>query len=194
MTETASQIATAALSSLDAKPDFPDLQILSHLDVATPDSKIRVRGNSLLTGYIHVDEHSQLVFTNPKDEHGWLTTEDFGEVQSNHLKIFGRASERIKIGGELVNLARLREILTHAATTHGIQNKVALIAVPDARLESIIALCIEPGINSTHLQEEFDGQVMPYERIRAVTKVKEIPRTELGKIKYSQLAELAQEP
>ncbi len=49
----------------------------------------------------------------------------------NYLQIVGRASERIKIGGELVNLARLRQISKSSrGDGHGIQNRVALIAVP----------------------------------------------------------------
>ncbi len=60
-------MATAPLSSLYQRPEFPELQVLSHLEVDTPDDKIRIRGNSLLTGYVHVDEHDQPAFTDPKD-------------------------------------------------------------------------------------------------------------------------------
>ncbi len=70
LTETCSQVATA----LDSHP-AAELQILSHVDLMTNEEGfIRVRGSSLLTGFVHGNDPERR-FIDPKVE-GWYTTQD----------------------------------------------------------------------------------------------------------------------
>lgn len=198
MTEAASQIATADLQSLSAPGEYPSLTVLQHLEVTInpADSRIKVRGASLLTGIVRPDASGVPMFSDPKDADGWLTTDDFGDIGSRGLTVLGRVLDRVKIGGELVNLAALRRTLDEEAGRFGIAQAVALVTSPDSRLESVIALIVEAATSSNaiaELQKAFDDRVMPYERIREVRRIAKIPRTALGKVKWSELSVLAQE-
>ena len=198
MTEAASQIATANLESLATPGQYPLLSVLPHLEVAINpvDGRICVRGASLLTGIVKPDKSGRPVFLDPKDADGWLVTDDFGALGSTGLKVLGRIQDRVKIGGELVNLAALRRILDEEAGRLGVSQGVTLVGIPDARLESVIALFAEIAIEPdaiAKVRKAFDARVMPYERIREVNRIARIPRTDLGKIKWSELSALAQE-
>lgn len=185
LSETASQVATASL-------DDPRLRLLPHLEASTTDDgRIRVRGGSLLTGYVLHGPR----FVDPKDEEGWFTTEDLGIVEERWLTPTGRTAERIKIGGELSNLGLLRKAFEEEASRAGVRTGFALLALSDARLENVVALAVEeddPAL--TTAIAAFDVRVLPFERIRAVRRVDEIPRTELGKVRWSALSDLLSTP
>ncbi|MHB8635571.1 MAG: AMP-binding protein [Fimbriimonadaceae bacterium] len=195
MTEAASQVATASLASL-LHDSYPALQVLRHLEVKidAETALILLRGSSLLSGIVATNTSGSPVFQDPKDGDGWLKTDDFGEIASGGLRVLGRKQDRIKVGGELVNIAALRAILHEHAARVGLARQVALLALPDLRLESVIVLVAESGAvgKVEALAEAFDACVMPFERIRQIRQVTKIPRTALGKVKWSELSALAQ--
>jgi o-succinylbenzoate---CoA ligase len=182
MTETASQVATESLNGPEG------LQILPHLEARTDEEgRIQVRGASLLTAYITEGPN----LTDPKDAQGWFTTEDLGIVDGKTLIWQGRKQDRIKIGGELANLAALIRRFDQIAKDTQLPIDYALLAAPDDRLESVIVLFIAgkeelaaPAIS------EFNRNAVPYERIRKVHVVDQIPRTDLGKVKRAELLAL----
>lgn len=203
MTETASQIATASLESLQNKNyEMPDMEILPHAKVrCTSESYLQIEAQSLLTCYAqHTPEG--LRHWDPKNE-GWFTSEDRGEVLDKKsknddqaisaikvLKIFGRGGDYIKIGGEASNISRLRTVLEQIAFELDPYRplKVTLIDMPSERLGTEIHMVTT--LQSTEAQllaEAFDKKVMPFEKIRQVHTVDEIPRTDLGKIQWNTL-------
>lgn len=181
LSETASQAATDPLGGPHR------LRVLPHLEMATDaEGRIKVRGASLLTGYVL--DGPRLV--DPKDKDGWFTTEDHGTVEDRWLTITGRVQDRIKIGGELSNLGLLRKAFDEAAA--GVRVGYALFALPDERLGHLVALAVEgndPALDAA--RSAYDARVLPFERIRAVRQV-EIPRTELGKVRWAELVRLVQ--
>ena len=182
MTETASQVATESLHG------SPGLQVLPHLEARSDEEgRIQVRGASLLTAYI--TEGPKLV--DPKDSEGWFTTEDLGAVEGRTLIWQGRKQDRIKIGGELVNLAVLSRRFDQVARDTKLPIDYALLAAPDDRLESIMILFVA-GDQALAEQAvaEFNRDALPYERIRKVHVVDRIPRTDLGKVKRAELLAL----
>jgi O-succinylbenzoic acid--CoA ligase len=168
LTETASQIATA-------RRDSPRLRLLDHVRVRIDGGFIAVSGPSLLTGYA-----TDSGFVDPKVG-GWLVTEDRGELEGDVLRVFGRSSEFVKIGGESVDLKRLDAILDDLRGTLD----AAVVAVPDQRLGHVIHLAVAG--EASKLVEAFNERVMPFERIRGVHRVTVIPRSELGKLTRSRL-------
>jgi O-succinylbenzoic acid--CoA ligase len=196
MTETASQVATAALDAARSPSDCA-LHILPHLEVVPGDEdRLRIRGSSLLTGYVipRPNDAGVLVghFADPKQD-GWFATEDFGRVEGDVLHILGRVADRIKIGGETVHLGRLEALLDEEATRSHIASRITLVASPDERLESIIHAVAEAGTDPVAIQEtldRFNARVLPFERARALRMVPSIPRTALGKIKRAELRNL----
>ena len=151
--------------------------LLSHLEArAEEGGRLAFRGASLFSGYVYADGR----FVDPKVD-GWFVSEDLGETDGRVLRLRGRAGEFIKIGGESVDLSRLDRILREIAG-----DEAAIVAVPDERLGKVIHLAStveEPGA----IVEAFNARVMPFERIRDVFRVSEIPRSPLGKLLRSRL-------
>jgi O-succinylbenzoic acid--CoA ligase len=174
MTECCSQVATAT-------GDSPALRLLSHVEVRTDeDGCLAIRSDALLTGYA-----AEGRFLDPKAD-GWLQTEDVGEVREGELRIVGRRGAFIKIGGESVDLSRLDAVLERVLRERG--GDAALVAVPDDRLGHVINLAYVGGEIEV-IRTSFDALVLPFERVRAVHRVAEIPRTPLGKLRRGALLE-----
>ncbi|HEY8848485.1 MAG TPA: hypothetical protein VIO12_04285, partial [Thermoanaerobaculia bacterium] len=62
----------------------------------------------------------------------------------------------------------------------------AIVAVSDHRLGSVIHLAATAD-DTTEIVEKFNARVLPFERIRGVHLVSEIPRTALQKLMRSRL-------
>jgi O-succinylbenzoic acid--CoA ligase len=172
MTETCSQVATAALAS-------SDLVLLGHVEARTgDDGRLAFRGPSLLTGY-----GTEQGFVDPKVD-GWFVSEDLGTVEHGVLRVDGRRGDFIKVGGESVDLNRLDGILAAIAG-----RRAAVIAMPDLRLGSVVHLAVEAGVTGQTVLDTFNESVLPFERARKLHEVREIPRTPLGKLLRKTLAE-----
>lgn len=195
MTETASQVATAPLSSLD-RTDRPSLEVLSHMDVTTEREFLTIRSLSLLTAYAVINGEGSkmhLEFKDPKLD-GKFVTEDCGVVIGKELKVFGRMASFIKVGGESVHMKRLEEILEQVMLEHSSDCDLALIALPDERLGHAIHLAASGASrkNITYLSEKYDQRVMPFERIRRIHIVDRVPRSPLHKLLKQELIQLLQ--
>jgi O-succinylbenzoic acid--CoA ligase len=171
MTECCSQVATSTL-------DAPELVLLDHFVArAEEDGRLALRGDALLTGYA-IEGRG---FVDPKVD-GWFVAEDRVELHGRHVRVLGRVGEFVKIGGESVDLARLDLILYALAGPDA-----ALVAMPDERLGHVIHLATTRDAGD--VVRAFNERVLPFERIRAVHRVAEIPRTPLGKLMRVRLLE-----
>lgn len=199
MTECCSQIATASLG-FKWESSFPNLKVLKHLSVkSNSEGKICITGNSLLTGYIFVNNDKYKFkdvkthfIEDPNDTFKYIITSDLGSIHGNILNVYGRKDEVVKISGENVSLARLDGILVDIKSDLNIFNDAVIVAEPDERLENQISLVLlEENRDDDYLRNqiifEFNSRVFPFERIKNTYFVKSIPRTELGKLKRLQL-------
>lgn len=188
MTETASQIATGSLASLQSS-DYPAMELLPHAQARTnAEGYLEVRAESLLTCYAQNLGGAQN-FWDPK-KNGWLTTEDQGEVRGTELVISGRKKDYIKIGGEATNMSRLRTLLEEAVqrTNSAWSLRVTLIDLPSDRLGAEVHLVSALDSSQTQeILEAFTKLVLPFEKPRKIYYVDEIPRSDLGKILWGEL-------
>jgi O-succinylbenzoic acid--CoA ligase len=153
-------------------------ELLAHLEARSePDGRLAFRGASLFTGYA---TESGLI--DPKVD-GWFVTEDLGEVAGRSVRVRGRAGDFIKVGGESVDLKRLDSILRELAG-----DAAAVVAVPDPRLGHVVHLA--STVEAAGIVEAFNARVLPFERIRGVHRVGEIPRSALGKLLRGELGRM----
>lgn len=190
LTECASQVATASLNSWQQN-QIPSLQLLSHLQACEKEGHLCFKGLSLLSTYAYLDQE-KLQFCDPKVEE-WLISEDRGMIQNRELHLFGRADAMLKVGGENVDVARLENHLQTLCLEMRIEAEVTLLAMPDVRL----GYCIQLASNSnqekiTPLIEQFQKTVLPFERIRKIHFLPQLPRSSLGKILKKELQDLIQ--
>jgi O-succinylbenzoic acid--CoA ligase len=186
MTETCSQIATGPLSSLKSQDSSGfEIELLPHwtAKIRLSDGKLQLRGDALLTAYVGFDENGQGKVWDPREE-GWLTLPDRVNLQGRKIEVLGRTQDFIKIGGESVDLARLRLILENVKVELEISSDIALIAVSDDRLGQVIHLLSDPTLTlecSFVLQDMFNKKVHAFEKIRKWSRLDSLPRTALGK-------------
>ena len=182
LTECCSQVATALEGN-------SNLKILPHVQCRIgKNCRLSVKSDSLLTLYA-VETEAGIEFLDPKVD-GWFETEDKAEIVDDFLHIHGRESHFIKIGGESVNLSRLRALLEEQCLKLKGKINAALIAVPDERLGHVIHLTLDQESESAELIHAFNSIIMPYERIRHTHVVTNIPLTGIGKIDYNELQRL----
>ncbi len=191
MTESCSQIATASLETLQSR-DLPLAQKLSHIELRlNQQGLLQIRGPSLLTCYGQRQKDGRILDWDPKEE-GWLTTEDFVSLEGAHVRFVGRKNDFIKIGGESSSMGRLREIFDRVlnALNATVTQQVLLMDAPSARLGTEIHLITTLENQKDfllQLKETFNKQVLPFERIHEVRYIRNIPRSDLGKILWKQL-------
>jgi O-succinylbenzoic acid--CoA ligase len=179
MTETSSQVATAALSSL-SEGTFPSLQVLAHAQIIkSNDGLLAVRASSLLDGILS-KESEKWSFVDPKENQVFLTS-DRGEVMGSLVQVAGRASDQVKIGGELVDRVLLEHLLLEVRLSLNIFSDCALLFEPDVRLGFVVGLLATDAADGDRVVAEFNRQALPAARIRSLRVVQTIARDALGK-------------
>lgn len=187
LTECGSQVATAQIRGARA-----ELALLPHVQARTgADGRIEIRSGALFTGYARRAADGWFL-DDPKRD-GWFTTEDRGSVRDGVLLIEGRAGGFIKIGGESVHFPRLEEVWAALLLECGGIPDHALCAVPDERLGHRIVLAVAGDGGTRAVVDRFNARVLPFEAIREVVSVSEIPRSALGKVLSARLVELIRE-
>lgn len=191
-TECASQVATAPLFSWESGC-FPLLQPLDHLEISVDDEGIlQIFGESLFTCYGFPDLLKGTCQLKDPKVNGWLKTADKVILENGGIRTISREENFVKIGGESVDLLRLEKILDEVRFFLLDNNDMSIFAMPDERLGHVIHLAIaaENHVNIDALLKNFYDRVHPYERIRQVHYVTNIPRTALKKVMRHQFLKL----
>jgi acyl-CoA synthetase (AMP-forming)/AMP-acid ligase II len=120
------------------------------------DGMLQVRSPTAMLGYLNAPS--------PFDAEGWLPTGDLVEVDGDRVRIVGRASEVINVGGEKVFPAEVEEVLlalanVREATVYGRPNPVTgqIVAV---RLSLLAAEA--PEAFEERLREHCAARLAPY--------------------------------
>jgi O-succinylbenzoic acid--CoA ligase len=134
---------------------------------------------------------------------GWFETEDLGRVAAAGVEVFGRATEMVKVLGELVSLPRVeaqaRQWAESEPLLEGRPTDLAVVARPHARLGHELVLVLSgPGrarlepVTAARLEPSLAGccaeTLLPFERIGRILWTDRIPRTALGKCQRALLA------
>lgn len=174
MTECGSQIATGTF----VEPDV--LRPLSHVEVRSSDGILELRSRALMSAKIEV---SGTIIRLTDGE--WFQTSDRGEVidiaGQPALKIHGRVGDVVKILGELVDVARLNDIL-HSVLAETAANRIGrgLKLKTESDLRTGASLTLLYGRDLGLSESEVDGlvaryneRVAPFERVTSRREVDE---------------------
>lgn len=181
MTETCSMIAVN---------ESERLQVMPGVQIKNNNGLLSIKCNSLLTASIQ-KQGNQTVITALRSD--WYDTEDNVDISGDAkiIKFLGRAGDYIKILGEGVSLKLLRDQIAQIALTQNIHSdKMALLSVVDARKENELVLAVENSVAIEKIDtilNLFNQQCRPFEKISLHVFLKQIPRTELGKLKTEEL-------
>jgi O-succinylbenzoic acid--CoA ligase len=179
LSEAGSQVATQG---------GEDLQVLPHLETAYGlGGKLKLRGESMLSGYLQRISDHTWNFEDVRDEHGWFQTDDIVALQGDVLRFIARDSSRFKVFGEMVDVDALEAKVLAMFPAH---LDLALIDVPDPRTENALVLAVAANLELDTVEplvEVFNASVAGFERIKRVLQVGRIPRGELGKVRRAAL-------
>src|SRR3954467_1540868 len=168
MTETCSQIATAAAGSDAARP-------LPGVEVRIGDGgEILVRGPMVSRGSLSAD--------------GWLHTGDRGLLDAEgFLHVEGRIKDVIVTGGENVAAAEVEEALV----AHPLVADAAVVGRPDPEWGgAVTAFVVVDGarVDDAELVAWCRERLAGYKLPRAIVRVDELPRTDSGKLLKGRLS------
>lgn len=190
LTECASQVATASLSSLGATEAYPALQLLRHVEAASVDGRIRLRSPSLCKWIAIGMADGPFTLEDPVRAGGWMTTEDRGEVRGGSLSVTGRLDDVVKILGVLVTVPAVEQAARKYFAAAGLTGEVAVLARPAGREGSSLVLVTDSKVSlgawNKNLQSFNQKQPGP-ERITQLCWIPRFPRGELGKLKRGEL-------
>lgn len=192
MTEFCSQVATADLSTLETS-GYPDLKILPHAEVRTAwvdgERVLEIRSSCRFTARFKFDDGQ---WRSEVPEGDWYRTSDRGRVVNGNLIPRGRVDEKVKILGELVDLAPLRQLWAQLAGPSSL-----IVDMPDSRRGKRLVAVIEGDPKDRHELErqfqEFNALVGPLERLESLIFFDAVPRSELGKVLWGELRSLVAE-
>jgi o-succinylbenzoate---CoA ligase len=168
MTETCSQIATAAAGSDAARP-LPGVEI-----------RIGERGEILVRG--------PMVSRGALADDGWLHSGDRGRIDAaGFLHVEGRIKDVIVTGGENVAAAEVEEaLLAHPAV-----EDAAVAGRPDPEwgeaVTAYVVLRAAASASDDELRAHCRARLAAYKAPRAFVRVDELPRTASGKVLKGRL-------
>lgn len=183
MTETCAQVATSRLEDIDS-PTKPKMKILSHAKIESRDGRLAIESTSLADFVVQLHPDKGFSLEDPR-HNGWLLTEDLGEVQNGFVTVAGRATDRIKILGELVSLVRVEEELKNF-----VHEPFLVLPISDARKgHALIAVFEKPSslgvlaenINKYH---HATSSLWHFDHWYAIDQ---FPRSSIGKILKAQI-------
>jgi fatty-acyl-CoA synthase len=153
------------------------------VDVRLQDDELQVCAPNLARGYHR--ESAAAAFAA-----GWFRTGDLAQVDADgYFTIVGRLSDRIISGGENIDPAEIEAV----AMADPAVAEAAVVGVADPRWGevAVLALVLRPGalLDAARLQTAFEARLARFKHPRRSVVVDALPRTALGKVRKSELAQ-----
>ncbi len=145
--------------------------------------EIVVRGPNVMQGYWNAPQATAAALRN-----GWYYSSDVGYLDDEgYLQVVSRKTDMIISGGENIYPAELESILAECPAI----SETCVVGRLDERWGEIVVavVVLRPGMQMSEADvlALFDGRIARYKHPRAVRFMDALPRTELGKIKRSEL-------
>ena len=153
------------------------------VEIRLVDGEVQARAPQLARGYHRAPD-------DPAFAEGWFRTGDLAQVDGDgYFQIVGRSKELIISGGENVYPAEIENL----ALGDPAVAEAAVVGLADARWGEVpvLALVARPGatIDPSRLQVLFDQRLARFKHPRRIVTLAALPRTALGKVRKSELAQ-----
>jgi acyl-[acyl-carrier-protein]-phospholipid O-acyltransferase / long-chain-fatty-acid--[acyl-carrier-protein] ligase len=148
--------------------------------------KILVKGDSVMAAYFDDFEATAL-----RMRRGWFDTGDMGYMdEDGYLWHVGRLTRFLKIGGEMVSLVQVEDVLERALPA---EVSCAVVEVPDALRGSKIVAAVTGRVDERAVLKKMGAELPRIALPRQFVVVPEFPKMPSGKIDYRALTEAVQD-
>jgi len=167
---------------------LPNVQVrLDHYETGDPCptgtiGRILVKGPSVMAGYFDDFEANA-----GRMQRGWYDTQDMGYMdEDGYLWHVGRLARFLKIGGEMVSLVRVEDVLERAVPPGVV---CSVVEVPDAVRGSRIIGVVSEAVDQREVLRQMSGELPNFALPKQFVVVPEIPKMSSGKIDFRTLTE-----
>ena len=144
--------------------------------------KILVKGESVMSGYFDDFEATAL-----RMRHGWYDTGDMGYFdEDGYLWHAGRLGRFVKIGGEMVSLGQVQDVLERMLPE---SVSGAIVEIADVVRGSRIVAVVTEGVDNRDVLRRMGGELPKIAVPQQVVIVPELPRMPSGKLDYRALTD-----
>jgi acyl-[acyl-carrier-protein]-phospholipid O-acyltransferase / long-chain-fatty-acid--[acyl-carrier-protein] ligase len=171
---------------------LPNLQIrMERQDTGMPCAtgeigKILVKGESVFSGYFDDQKATDTCFCE-----GWYDTGDMGYLDGDgYLWHVGRLRRFVKIGGEMVSLGYVEEILEALLPANTL---CCVVEVPDVKKGSKIVAVITQPIDERQALRAMSRQIPAIALPKQFILLSELPMMATGKKDFKQIQKIVQE-
>ncbi|HXH75153.1 MAG TPA: AMP-binding protein [Bacteriovoracaceae bacterium] len=171
MTEVCSQLASSST------PHDPVLKVLPiHQVKINTANQLLVKGESLFTLEFKLRESLEVTYASDLcDEDGFYLTRDLASINEQTLTPLGRMDDQIKVGGKLLSMNSLKEILYEYALRKDCYGKVELSLEADDRMGKKLIVMHLPNV-------QIPADLFSPLKF-TLKEVNSFDRTDLGKLK-----------
>jgi long-chain-fatty-acid--[acyl-carrier-protein] ligase len=150
---------------------------------------LHLRGPSIFGGYLNYDGPSPFVTIQGKE---WYRTGDLVAAdQDGYITFKGRLKRFVKIGGEMISLPAIEEILLDIHRTEEMPLPLAVEAIGTEEQPNITLFTVLDLNRETVNHQLREAGLSPIHGIRNIVKVMEIPLLGTGKTNYRALKAMA---
>lgn len=139
--------------------------------------KIFVKGDNIMKGYFDDFENTSLAF-----RHGWYDTGDMGWMdEDGYLWHVGRLKRFVKIGGEMVSLIKVEDVLEKLLPEGA---KCCVVEVPDQMKGARIIAAVTQQIDEKEILKKMSDQLPNIALPKNFVVIPELPQMGSGKIDF----------
>jgi O-succinylbenzoic acid--CoA ligase len=126
--------------------------------------------------------------TSAIDGDGWLHTGDVGSLVDGILSVDGRLDDLIKTGGEKVWPEAVERIVSRARP----EVEICVVGIDDAEWgQRVVLVTTDSDLTLTDVRAAVTAELPAFHAPKSLVRVREFPRTSIGKIRRRELARQA---
>lgn len=151
-----------------------------------------VSGPSIFKGYLNYDGGSPFI---EHEQKNWYNTGDIVKIEKNGCLVFqGRKKRFIKLGGEMISLPAIENVLLESFTNSQDEGvSLAVEATADENKPEIVLFTIKVLSREQVNEKIKESGLSPIHNIRKIQVVESIPVLGTGKTDYKKLKLLLEE-
>ncbi|NOX20758.1 MAG: AMP-binding protein [Nitrospirae bacterium] len=148
--------------------------------------RILVRGPNVMKGYL-----DDLEETSMRIRHGWYDTGDMGYLdEDGFLWHAGRLKRFVKIGGEMVSLVRVEDVLQRLLPE---DTDCCVVEVPDPKKGARIIAAVTRKIDEKSILKEMARELPNIALPKQFVVIEDLPKMGSGKVDFRRVTEMVHE-